>query len=401
MQTNLTTLSIFKNYRIMKNEKRVSGFITKEQLLAILNLAKEEQITEKAASERILGYKHSCLYYYKNKYNIEKNFNYREYTRKYKINDDFFSEINTKTAYWAGFIAADGNISKSNNALTITLADSDCERLEQFLIDTDSNYKIIHFEKGGRSFCSIHTVSQKMADDLKKNFNIIPAKSLILEAPNINWNDKDSIDAYIIGLIDGDGTTGLQKKTRAQPGFYISIVGTYSVLNFVKSRFEEILQEEISNILNSEKGSGKNTYVLRVGDLKARKLFIHFYECAIQKMYRKWSEEKYKYCKNFKKKLPICRRKGVRIFNLDGNLIKIVDTLEEAKLYTGSSIGTISKLCNLDDNKHMSKGFMFSRTKDKMDPFMPTYSMNKKYINFLNKEQKALDAGEIDIEDNA
>lgn len=83
----------------MKNEKRVSGFITKEQLLAILNLAKEEQITEKAASERILGYKHSCLYYYKNKYNIEKNFNYREYTRKYKIDDDFFSEINTKTAY--------------------------------------------------------------------------------------------------------------------------------------------------------------------------------------------------------------------------------------------------------------------------------------------------------------
>ena len=187
------------------------GHVNKEQLLDILELSKKEQITERAASERVLGYTHLGLSKYKTKYGIAKNFDYRNYTRKHKINDNFFEEINPKTAYWAGFIAADGNISKSNNALTITLVDSDSEQLERFLKDTAADYQVTHFERNGNAFCTIHTVSQKMADDLNNNYNIIPAKSLILKAPNIDWEDKESIDAYIIGLIDGDGTIGFQK----------------------------------------------------------------------------------------------------------------------------------------------------------------------------------------------
>lgn len=92
-----------------------------------------------------------------------------------------------------------------------------------------------------------------MADDLKTNFNIIPAKSLILDPPNINWEDKDLIDAYIIGLIDGDGSIGFSTSVRTQPHFFISLIGTSQVLSFVKRRFEEILGRSTSNLHHEDR----------------------------------------------------------------------------------------------------------------------------------------------------
>lgn len=81
-------------------------------------------------------------------------------------------------------------------------------------------------------------------------------------------------------------------------------------------------------------------------------------------------------------------------------MIKEVDTLLEAEAFTGTSYATISKLCKCDDSKHMSRGYMFSRTKDKMEPYSPAYGTNTKYINqFYNG--KELDAGIENIEDNA
>lgn len=76
-----------------------SKYVTKEQLIDILDLAAKEQITERAASERILGYIHYNLRKYKDKYGIEKNFNHRLYSKKYKIDDNFFEEQNLKSCY--------------------------------------------------------------------------------------------------------------------------------------------------------------------------------------------------------------------------------------------------------------------------------------------------------------
>ena len=169
-------------------------------------------------------------------------------------------------------------------------------------------------------------------------------------------------------------------------------------MSFVKARFEEILQRDTSNLFHDQKRYSSNTCTIRIGDLAARELFIHFYKQPIRKMCRKWSDEKYEYCQNFKKALPVCRRKGVKIFNLQGELVKEVETLSEAENFTGASSGTISKLCKLDDNKHMSKGYMFSRTKLEMEPYEPSTALNTKYMEkFVNSINTTVE----NIEDNA
>ena len=59
-------------------------------------------------------------------------------------------------------------------------------------------------------------------------------------------------------------------------------------------------------------------------------------------------------------------------------------------------MGRISNLCNLDDSKHQSKGFMFSRIKKCMNPYKALPTTN---IKFLDREGRSLDKGESNIED--
>ncbi|NYO85812.1 hypothetical protein G4A66_28110, partial [Escherichia coli] len=52
--------------------------------------------------------------------------------RTYKRNDSYFSTPNLENCYWAGFIAADGNIRQNNQTFAIALAKKDRQHLEQF-----------------------------------------------------------------------------------------------------------------------------------------------------------------------------------------------------------------------------------------------------------------------------
>lgn len=374
--------------------------MTKEQLLQILQLSKEEQIPEKEACLKILG-KYVQLSYYKKKFGIELNkigkalFTHRV-ERSYKINDDYFSKLTNTNCYYAGFIAADGNIDNSKTRLTIGLSEKDRIFLENFLQDLESDYIIYETEKDGFINNSVTITSANICSDLEKHFNIIPNKSLIYCPPNLT---DSFLDCFIIGLIDGDGTIGFSKrKEGTQDSLYISIVGTYDTVNLVKNRFEAILEKETSKL--HQRNKNKNFYQYRISDKNARVIFSYFYNNypTISKLNRKWSKEIYEYCNNWKKKSSPSRQKGVNVFDLQGRLIKKCSTLKEADELTHVTVGRISNLCNLDDSKHQSKGYMFSRNKEIMESYQPSYGTNTK---FLNKEQESLDKGEVSIEDEA
>lgn len=212
-----------------------------------------------------------------------------------------------------------------------------------------------------------------------KNFNITPRKSLTLLPPNLS--DTNLIDAFICGYIDGDGSIFLYKNNvrNIQDSLSISIVGTYEIVLWIKERFSQILGKEFGSIQKNH-NSEKNTYVYRIGQSKGvREIFKHFYNLNVPKLKRKWTDEIYDYCVNYKKRDPICRRKGVNIFDLEGNLIKHFDTLNEASEYTGVSVGRISDMCKINDSKHQAKGYMFSRD-ETMKKYEPSIYINKKYV---------------------
>ena len=362
--------------------------MTKETLLEILKLSEEKCIPEKDAAFEIVG-KRMCLNHYKRKYGLKTYMpgesKHSHGQRKHKVNDDYFGTYTLENCYYAGFIAADGNINKKQNKLTIGLSIKDKDFLVKFLENIESDYKVhTGMTREVFGYASVVVLSPKMCEDLEQNFNITPHKSFSLLPPNIT--DKQMLDSFIIGLIDGDGTISYTKKKlkdgRCSDRFYISLIGTEEIITIVKNRFEEILGHKTSNLHNKKEHTG-NTYTIRVSDKSARTLFEHFYGFNVPKLDRKWKPEYHEYCLNFKKKLPLCRRKGVNVFGLDGKFISHFDTLNDAAEFTQASIGHISRLCKINNNEHMANGYMFSRTKTEMESYVVVNPFSKKRLKEL------------------
>ena len=371
--------------------------MTKELLIKILDYGKQHNIPEKKAALKFLG-KEQYLTYYKKKYNIDlykqgKHPNSKTVKRQFNVNDKYFSNINVYNSYYAGFIAADGNI--SSNKLIVGLSDKDTLFLQQMKRSIGSNYKLYNQLFNGFKSTKLVVTSNQIVSDLRKNFNIIEKKSLILTPPLLDTIYKD---CFIIGLIDGDGSIGRYKINRCntEPTLSISCVGTKEILLFIKHRFEEILGKKSTNLFCRD--IYKNFYSYRISALNARIIFKFYYENYVEKynlpvLSRKWKKEYYDYCLNFKKKKHICRRKGVNIFDLKGNFIKHFDTLKDAAKYTGASFGRISTLCKLNSNLYEAKGYMFSRD-ETMKPYIVNKCINKKHL------KQIVDKGLTNIEDS-
>lgn len=86
------------------------------------------------------------IYQIRNKANYEKLCSNNN-LRKYSINKEYFKYINEENCYWAGFIAADGNISRDMRKLSIKLSIKDKELLENFIKDIEYTNEIKYYGK--------------------------------------------------------------------------------------------------------------------------------------------------------------------------------------------------------------------------------------------------------------
>lgn len=131
--------------------------------------------------------------------------------RGFTLDETKFETVTDDSAYWLGFLLADGNVSK--NTVTINLKTSDRLHLEKFR-DFMGGNQIISLKKdlrvSGYAFGSI-----KVTKDLAK-WNIVPNKSLIAK-PHTELLKNSH---FWRGVIDGDGSI---HKTS------VSLVGTEAV----------------------------------------------------------------------------------------------------------------------------------------------------------------------------
>jgi DNA-binding transcriptional regulator WhiA len=167
------------------------GCVSKEKLL---KLSKYNTIKEISG---ILGFPYSTVWYNCKKYNIKpicKSGN--TYT--------LFDTYTLESCYWAGFIAADGNVyvntSKGMYRTSIHLAHKDIDHIKKFKRTIVSKNKINISKTNG---CCIQIGSKHVVKSLERNFNIVPKKSLILEPP-VNIPDS-LVSHYLRGVFDGDG----------------------------------------------------------------------------------------------------------------------------------------------------------------------------------------------------
>lgn len=146
----------------------------------------------------------------------------------YSYNRNFFEEINTEEkAYWAGFIAADGNIRKDFHKMRIELNIQDKEHLEKFKKNIEGNMPIRENIRFNNHSCYIDLNSVKICKDLNK-IGITPNKSLTLDV-NLSMIKKECIHHFYRGYFDGDGSlcySAQDGKVRWQ----ISFIGTEKFL---------------------------------------------------------------------------------------------------------------------------------------------------------------------------
>ncbi len=212
-------------------------------------------------------------------------------------NEDFFSIPNIQNCYWAGFIASDGNISRNKKTIRLHIGYKDIELIEKFKKDTNHTGKItlenacdFYSKKEDKIYhrdnsCSISfNAAYKWSNDLNKYWNITPAKSLTLKPPNIT--DINLCFAYIIGLIDGDGSIYTHSNCKNP---YLCLYGTKEMLCWTKEKLDIVLNYKTN--VKVIRPKNRTIYHLRYNVVDANNIINKAKEINTPyKLERKWGK---------------------------------------------------------------------------------------------------------------
>lgn len=203
--------------------------------------------------------------------------------KRTRLNNNFFSTRNMKSAYWAGFIAADGCIHDNKN-VSIDLQYKD--RSQIFKLKAALKHEGHVFERrSDKKFSRLAFKSEKIVIDLKRIYNISSRKSLTLKSPNIK--QENIIRAFIRGFMDGDGSIYYYNNKR---GCAVSFNGTKEMLVWVKSNIKKYIPELSNPTIIYNRPIHKLTFT---GEQVARILdWIYIYSDAWTRLDRKYLKYK-------------------------------------------------------------------------------------------------------------
>lgn len=160
--------------------------------------------------------------------------------RTYNLDDVFFSKLNEKSAYWLGFLYADGYVSKTENCIRITLSAKDEDHLLKFKKDIRAESPITyHMNRYSEKYpltkkARISIFSKQIKQDLY-NLGCTSSKSLTCTFPNLS---KELIPHFIRGYFDGDGSVYLIKPygRMKNPAIACSIIGNHEFMKILKEK---------------------------------------------------------------------------------------------------------------------------------------------------------------------
>lgn len=209
------------------------------------------------------------------------------------INTIFFKEINCEaSAYFLGFLYADGNIQTNNSAYCVTLklkSDDQCI-IEKFrdIMSPSSSIKITK-NKGSDTEYSYFRINQKEICEQLISHGCVPNKSLILEFPTTV--PKELIHHFLRGYSDGDGCIyNNHFKNKKTVNTIWKFVSTKQFCNETAKILKEQLNINCSQSLSRPK-TNKNTTILSVGgNSQSMKVLDWLYKDATIYLPRKYDK---------------------------------------------------------------------------------------------------------------
>lgn len=216
----------------------------------------------------------------------------------YDINRSFFKKINSEaSAYFLGFLYADGSIQVKNSAYSITLKlkSNDQIILEKFrdIMSPSSSIKITK-NKGSDTEYSYFRINQKEICEQLISHGCVPNKSLILEFPTTV--PQELIHHFLRGYSDGDGCIYKNKfKNKKTINTIWKFVSTKQFCNEAAKILKEQLGINCSQMLSRPKTNKITTTLSVGGNLQSMKVLDWLYKDAtiyLQRKYDKYLEFK-------------------------------------------------------------------------------------------------------------
>jgi hypothetical protein len=190
---------------------------------------------------------------------------------------DKFDNITTEVqAYWIGFLAADGSLSK--NQLALQLAEADLDHLLKFkdFIGVDYTVSKSITNLNGKLHIGYRYVVSSLGfiQSLAKH-QLVPNKSLTLRFPTTI--PPHLIRHYIRGLIDGDGSFWIDQTNK----LYFSLVSTSEVCKEVQRYLMQSCDVKETKLEEKTADIGKKYYYLKYcGSVQCSKIAHYLYDGA-------------------------------------------------------------------------------------------------------------------------
>jgi len=219
-----------KNYYLSRRNFKGKIFSSPSKLNEFLKLARTNKYSAPQLAKLFNCSKNSVLYtlYCNNVYLP----NLGRFKKKYHSNEKFFDKLRPISAYWAGFIAADGTLTFKGNGVSIGLSKKDKGHLFKFKGAIQTNSPIKEVESNNSAHIGIY--SKKIFTSLIE-LGIKPNKSLSIS--HVNIPDK-LMSHFIRGVFDGDGSISGDDKSHIQ----LCIVGNRPFLEQIQDFFAKKLQ---------------------------------------------------------------------------------------------------------------------------------------------------------------
>ena len=158
---------------------------------------------------------------------------------KFPRNSFAFNIIDENSAYWIGFLCADGTVLK-NNEIRISLNAKDIKHIEKFknFLNSSNTISTGTYGKEERAYFSIR--DEQIAKDLADR-GCINNKTYLLKFPNEQQIPEKYLSHFIRGYFDGDGSINysFDKKYPSYRKYRIGFVGTEDFLKGVRHFFDK------------------------------------------------------------------------------------------------------------------------------------------------------------------
>lgn len=202
---------------------------------------------------------------------------------KYHYNRHFFSAVNKDSAYWAGFLAADGCLSPERRTVQVYLSTRDRGHLAKLALAIGYTGPIVdsktinNFAPNGAPLSRLTLChAQQMIADLNQNFRITPRKTHTLEPPDLR---PPFSRHFLRGLVDGDGAVYRDSRKR----LCISLRGTAPILEWARKQTDEVCPHPRASQVHYSKGHLQ----YRVSASRAEILYLWLYSDAPTSLDRK------------------------------------------------------------------------------------------------------------------